>query len=97
QKQSGYVKEANGRFRFENLSERVLKGQASAEEAEEVAQMTSWHEFAGPIFKAAEDQVSATFGAGFRASIDATIKSEKLESAAAERLWKATDPIRQAI
>jgi hypothetical protein len=61
QTQSGYVREQNGRFRYENLSEKVLKGQATAEESEEVAQMTAWHEFAAPIFRAAEEQLSRAF------------------------------------
>lgn len=67
QKQSGYVREDNGRFRYENLSEKVLKGTATPEEAEEVQQMTAWHEFAGPIFRAAEEQVLGSFAARWNA------------------------------
>jgi hypothetical protein len=63
QQQSGYVTEANGRFRYENLSEKVLKGTATIEEQEEVTQMTQWHEFAAPIFRAAEDLVLGNFKA----------------------------------
>ena len=61
QQQSGYVREANGRFRYENLSEKTLRGQATVDEADEVAQMTSWQEFAAPIFHAAEDMVLRAF------------------------------------
>jgi hypothetical protein len=63
QKESGYVREPNGRYRYENLSEKVLKGSASPEEQEEVARMTSWHEFAAPIFRAAEEMVLGSFKA----------------------------------
>jgi hypothetical protein len=55
--QSGYVREQNGRLRYENLSEKVLRGTASVEEADEVAQMTSWQEFARPIYRAAEEHL----------------------------------------
>jgi hypothetical protein len=59
--QSGYVRETNGRFRYENLQERVLDGTATAAEAEEVARMRQWHVFAGPIFRAAEEMVTGAF------------------------------------
>jgi hypothetical protein len=61
--QSGYVREPNGRTRFENLSEKVLRGQASPMEAEEVANMTSWHEFAAPIYRAAQEMLAKSFAA----------------------------------
>jgi hypothetical protein len=63
QQQSGYTVEQNGRFRYENLSEKLLKGQATQEEADEVAQMSQWHEFAAPIFRAAEEVVLGAFRA----------------------------------
>jgi hypothetical protein len=97
QQQSGYAKEDNGRSRYENLSERVLKGTATAEEHEEVNGMTAWHEFAQPIYHAAQTEVAAAFGAGFRSSIEATVKSESLSPEAATRLWRASDPIREAV
>jgi hypothetical protein len=68
--QSGYVREQNGRTRYENLSEKLLRGTASVEEADEVAQMTSWHEFAGPIYRAAEEQVMGAFVSDWRALRD---------------------------
>ena len=63
QQQSGYVVEQNGRYRYENLSAKVLEGSATAEEADEVAQMTQWHRFASPIYRAAEDVVLGAFKA----------------------------------
>jgi len=95
--QSGYVREANGQFRYENLKAKVLHGTATPEEADEVHQMTEWHMFAGPIYAAAEREISSAFSTGFRRSIESTIKSEKLDSTAAERLWRAPDPIREAV
>src|SRR5207302_972519 len=73
QEQSGYTVETNGKFKYENLREKVLSGSATPAEREAVAQMTSWHEFAGPIFKAAEDQVGAAFSDGYRRSIESAI------------------------
>jgi hypothetical protein len=61
--QSGYVREQNGRLRYENLSEKVLRGTASVDEADEVAQMTSWQEFARPIYRAAEEHLMSGLAA----------------------------------
>jgi hypothetical protein len=97
QHQSGYVREANGRFRYENLSEKVLKGTATPEEAEEVAVATSWQEFASPIYSAAQAQVESGFVNGWRASFESAVKAEKLGPEAFQRLWGSRDPIREAI
>jgi hypothetical protein len=91
------VREANGRFRYENLSDKVLRGTASADEADEVAQMTSWQEFAGPIYHAAVQQVSTGVGAAWRQTMQSAVAAEKLEPEIAERLYRAPDPIREAI
>lgn len=61
QQQSGYVVEQNGRYRYENLSNKVLEGTASADEADEVANMTQWHKFAAPIYRAAEEVILGAF------------------------------------
>ena len=70
QQQSGYVVEQNGRYRYENLSAKVLDGSASTDEAEEVAQMTQWHKFAAPIYRAAEDVVLGSFKADWNSLKD---------------------------
>src|SRR6266516_1921175 len=68
--QSGYTVDGNGRFKYENLSAKVLEGTATPEEQEQVAQMTQWHRFAGPIFRAAEDQVLGAFKADWNSIKD---------------------------
>lgn len=60
---SGYTRDANGRFRYENLRDKVVEGTASEQERQEVAEMTQWHKLAGPIYRAAEAQVTQAFSA----------------------------------
>jgi hypothetical protein len=57
--QSGYTVEQNGRFKYDNLVDKAKRGTATPEEQDELAQMTAWHEFAAPIYAAAEAQVTA--------------------------------------
>jgi hypothetical protein len=101
---SGYSKEANDRFRYENLRDKVLKGTASAEERREVNEMTQWHELAAPIYREAERQFQqtqnewlTTIGNAWRHQFASAVKAEGLDDAPAERLYKSHDPIRVAI
>src|SRR5205085_1612839 len=67
------------------------------EEQDEVQRMSQWHEFATPIYRAAQEQAETTFGAAWQRTVQSAVKAEKLEPEAAQRLWKAPDPIREAI
>lgn len=58
---SGYTVEANGRFKYDNLRDKVVRGTATDSERQEVAEMTQWAELAGPIYRAAEVQVTKAF------------------------------------
>ena len=92
QQQSGYVVEGNGRYRYENLSAKVLDGSASAEEADEVAQMTQWHKFASPIYRAAEDVVLGAF----KADWDSLRDLEGIGNDGLQRLNKAQTVVQAA-
>lgn len=58
---SGYTRESNGRFRYENLRDKVVEGTATDEERTEVAEMTQWQKLAGPIYRHAERQITGAF------------------------------------
>jgi hypothetical protein len=92
QQQSGYVVEQNGRYRYENLSAKVLEGSATAEEADEVAQMTQWHRFASPIYRAAEDVVLGAF----KADWDSLRELEGIGPEGMQKLNKAQSVVQAA-
>ena len=64
---SGYTVESNGRFRYDNLRDKVVRGTATDQERQDVAEMTQWAELAGPIYRAAELQVTRAFSADWNA------------------------------
>lgn len=101
---SGYVKESNGRFRYENLTEKVLKGTATAAERRECNEMTQWHDLAAPIFREAtrqfestRDQFIASVGTSWRQTMTSAVRAEKLDDSVAERIYNSPEPIRTAI
>jgi hypothetical protein len=67
---SGYTREANGRFKIENLTERVLSNVATDEERQELAEMKQWALLAGPIYREAERQVTRAFSVDWGALTD---------------------------
>jgi hypothetical protein len=67
---SGYVKESNGQTRYANLDYKSKRGTATDEERRELAEMTQWHELAGPIYRAAEVQVTRAFSVDWQALKD---------------------------
>lgn len=65
---SGYKRNPQtGRFVYEELAEKVLNGQASAEEQQTAVEMRQWAELAGPIYREAETQVQRQYAANWSA------------------------------
>lgn len=63
---SGYTRNPQtGRFVYEELAEKVLNGQASADEQQTAVEMRQWHELAGPIYREAEQQVQRQYAANW--------------------------------
>lgn len=78
---SGYTTEANGRFKIDNLRAKNDRGLATDAERQEIAEMLQWAELAGPIYRAAEQQVTKAFSTDWSALKD-------LEGIGAEGLAK---------
>jgi hypothetical protein len=67
---SGYTVEANGRFKVDNLRAKNDRGLATDAERQEIAEMLQWAELAGPIYRAAEVQVTKAFSTDWNALKD---------------------------
>lgn len=67
---SGYTREANGRFKIQNLEDRVVKNVATEAERVELAEMKQWAELAGPIYREAERQITRAFSVDWGALKD---------------------------
>jgi hypothetical protein len=86
---SGFTVEANGRTKYANLSDKVIRGTATEAERREVAEMTQWHELAKPIYRAAEREVSNAFATDWKALKDL----EGVGEAGFEKLNKAPNSV----
>lgn len=86
---SGYTRDPDGRFRYENLRDKVVRGTATPDEAQTVAEMTQWQELAGPIYRAAHLQVDRAYAANWNELKDL----DGVGDAGLEKLRAAPDAI----